>query len=123
MLKGRAEHGRRRRRGFAPNLADQDLAFDYIIEAPESGFRARPPDLPRHRRCRLEFFDGGTYRYKVGDRLERRGPGAGEYLVDLCERYPLISVEDGCAEDDWDTWKALTEAIGDRVQLVGDDLS
>ena len=68
-----------------------------------------------------EFYEDGRYR------LDRRGPelgsaGFADYLADLCDRYPIVSIEDGMAEDDWDGWAALTAALGDRVQLVGDDL-
>ena len=60
--------------------------------------------------------------YKAGETRERSGYQQVDYLVSLAEKYPIISIEDGIAEDDWDSWHALTEAIGDRVQLVGDDL-
>lgn len=109
--------------GFAPNLADQDLAFDYIVEAiQKAGYTAGKDVFLGIDAAATEFFDNGTYRYKVGDKLARTGPEQVEYLVSLTERYPLISIEDGCSEDDWDTWKALTDAIGDKVQIVGDDL-
>ncbi|MBC8065742.1 MAG: phosphopyruvate hydratase, partial [Chlorobia bacterium] len=109
--------------GFAPNLADQDLAFDYIIEAiQKAGYTPGKQIFLGIDAAASEFYQGGKYRYKVGDMLERSGAQQVEYLVSLTEKYPLISIEDGCAEDDWDTWKALTDAIGDKVQLVGDDL-
>ncbi len=109
--------------GFAPNLADQDLAFDYIIEAiQKAGYSPGKQVFLGIDAAATEFFEGGKYRYKVGDKLERSGAEQVEYLVSLTEKYPLISIEDGCSEDDWDTWKALTDAIGDKVQIVGDDL-
>ena len=109
--------------GFAPNLADQDLAFDYIIEAiQKAGYTPGKQVYLGIDAAATEFFSDGKYRYKVGDKLERSGQEQVEYLVSLTEKYPLISIEDGCAEDDWDSWHALTSAIGDRVQLVGDDL-
>jgi enolase len=109
--------------GFAPNLADQDLAFDYIIEAiQKAGYEPGKQVYLGIDAAATEFFKGGKYRYKVGDKLERSGAEQVDYLVRLADKYPLISIEDGCAEDDWDTWKALTDALGDRVQLVGDDL-
>jgi enolase len=109
--------------GFAPNLADQDLAFDYILEAiQKAGYTPGKQVFLGIDAAATEFYEGGKYRYKVGDKLERSGPEQVEYLVSLTEKYPLISIEDGCSEDDWDTWKALTDAIGDKVQLVGDDL-
>jgi enolase len=109
--------------GFAPNLESQDLAFDYIIEAIQKAGYTPGKDLYLGiDAAATEFFEGGTYRYKAGAVRERSGAQQVDYLVSLAEKYPLISIEDGCSEDDWDTWKALTEAIGDRVQLVGDDL-
>ena len=109
--------------GFAPNLPDQDLAFDYILEAiQKAGYKPGSQVFLGIDAAATEFYDNGTYRYKVGDKLARTGSEQVEYLVSLTEKYPLISIEDGCAEDDWDTWHALTTAIGDRVQLVGDDL-
>ena len=109
--------------GFAPNLADQDLAFDFIIEAiQKSGYEPGKQIFLGIDAAATEFYEGGKYRYKVGDKLERSGAEQVDYLVSLAEKYPLISIEDGCAEDDWDSWKALTDALGDRVQLVGDDL-
>ncbi len=109
--------------GFAPNLSDQTLAFDYIIEAiQKAGYKPGSQVFLGIDAAATEFFSNGAYRYKVGDKLERSGPEQVDYLVSLTEKYPLISIEDGCAEDDWDSWQALTAAVGDRVQLVGDDL-
>ncbi len=109
--------------GFAPNLENQDLAFDYILEAiQKAGYEPGKQIYLGIDAAATEFFDSGTYRYKAGDKRERSGSEQVDYLVSLTEKYPLISIEDGCSEDDWDTWKALTDAIGDRVQLVGDDL-
>jgi enolase len=109
--------------GFAPNLANQDLAFDFILEAiQKAGYTPGKQVFLGIDAAATEFFSDGKYRYKAGDKTERSGPEQVEYLASLAERYPLISIEDGCAEDDWDSWKALTDAIGDRVQLVGDDL-
>lgn len=109
--------------GFAPNLSDQDMAFDYIIEAiQKAGYTAGGDIWLGIDAAATEFFEGGVYKYKAGDFSERTGPQQVDYLVSLCDKYPLISVEDGCSEEDWDTWKALTDAVGSRVQLVGDDL-
>lgn len=109
--------------GFAPNLENQDLAFDYILEAiNKAGYSAGKQVFLGIDAATTEFYDNGTYKYKAGDKLVRSGAEQVEYLVSLTEKYPLISIEDGCSEDDWDTWKALTDAIGDKVQLVGDDL-
>lgn len=109
--------------GFAPNLESQELAFDYILEAIDlAGYKAGKDVWLGIDAAATEFFVDGKYRYKAGDVRERTGAQQVEYLAGLCAKYPILSVEDGVAEDDWDTWKALTDAIGDRVQLVGDDL-
>ncbi|OWU65148.1 MAG: phosphopyruvate hydratase [Armatimonadetes bacterium Cent15-Ar3] len=107
--------------GFAPNLANQDEAFDLILVAiKEAGYEAGKDVFLGIDAAATEFFDGTTYNYSDGRKLT--GPEQCAYLVDLCNRYPLISIEDGCSEEDWATWKAVTDALGDRVQLVGDDL-
>jgi enolase len=109
--------------GFAPNLQDQDMALDYIVEAVQKAGYAPGEDVWLGLDCAAtEFFEGGTYRYRAGDVRERSGAQQVEYLASLCERYPIISVEDGCSEEDWDAWRGLTDALGERVQLVGDDL-
>lgn len=109
--------------GFAPNLESQELAFDYIIEAIQKAAYTPGKEIwlgidP----AASEFYEGGKYHYKAGAVRERTGPQQVAYLAELSEKYPIISIEDGCAEEDWDTWKALTDAIGDKVQIVGDDL-
>lgn len=109
--------------GFAPNLESQDLAFGYILEAIEkAGYTAGKQIWLGIDAAASEFYEGGKYVYKAGEMRERTGPQQVEYLTQLAHQYPIISIEDGCAEDDWDAWKSLTHAIGDRVQLVGDDL-
>jgi enolase len=109
--------------GFAPNLDDQDMAFDYIVEAiQKAGYKPGDQIWLGIDAAATEFYEGGKYRYKAGDMRERTGPQQVDYLARLCEKYPIISVEDGCSEEDWDTWKALTDAVSDKVQLVGDDL-
>lgn len=109
--------------GFAPNLADQDMAFDYLIEAiQKAGYTAGEDMWLGIDAAASEFYKGGKYHYKAGDLRERTGAQQVDYLVKLSEKYPIISMEDGLNEEDWDSWKALTAAIGDKVQLVGDDL-
>ncbi len=109
--------------GFAPNLESQDHAFDYIVQAiQKAGYEPGKEIWLGIDAAASEFYKDGKYRYKAGSVRERTGPQQVEYLVGLADKYPIISIEDGCAEDDWDTWKALTEALGDRIQLVGDDL-
>lgn len=109
--------------GFAPNLESQELAFDYIIEAIQStGFTPGKEIWLGIDAAATEFFENGKYIYKAGAVRERTGAQQVEYLAGLAEKYPIISMEDGCSEEDWDTWKALTDAIGNKVQIVGDDL-
>ncbi len=109
--------------GFAPNLETQELAFDYLLEAIEkAGYRAGDQIWLGIDAASTEFYEGGVYRYKAGDVRERSVAQQVEYLAGLCEKYPILSIEDGCSEEDWEGWKALTEAVGRKVQLVGDDL-
>ena len=107
--------------GFAPNLANQDTAFDYILEAiAAAGYTAGSQVYLGIDAAATEFFSDGAYRYKNGD---VKSPAQQvEYLQGLCAKYPLLSIEDGCSEEDWEGWKLLTDAIGDKVQVVGDDL-
>ena len=109
--------------GFAPNLENQDNAFDLLLDAiQQAGYEPGKDIWLGIDAAATEFFKDGKYVYKAGDVRERSGAQQVEYLVSLCEKYPLISVEDGIAEDDWASWGELTKAIGDKVQLVGDDL-
>jgi enolase len=109
--------------GFAPNLENQDMAFDLLIEAiQQAGYTAGDQIWLGIDAAATEFYEGGRYVYKAGEMRERTGAQQVDYLAGLCDKYPILSIEDGCSEEDWDTWKALTDAIGDRVQLVGDDL-
>jgi enolase 1/2/3 len=104
--------------GFAPDLGSSTEAIDAILEAAErAGHRdyvaiALDP-------AASEFFSDGSYRFEG---READGRGMCDFYGELAERYPLVSVEDGISEDDWDAWRALTERLGDRVQLVGDDV-
>jgi enolase len=104
--------------GFAPDLGSSEEAIEAILEAAERvGHRdnvaiALDP-------ASTEFFRDGAYRFEG---REVDGPGMADFYAGLAERFPVVSVEDGLAEDDWDTWQALTERLGDRLQLVGDDL-
>lgn len=109
--------------GFAPNLESQDDAFGYLIEAiQKAGYKPGKDIWLGIDAAASEFFKGGKYVYKAGAMKERSGAQQVEYLVSLAEKYPLISIEDGCSEEDWDSWKALTDALGNKVQIVGDDL-
>lgn len=107
--------------GFAPNLPDQDQAFDLLIEAIQiAGYEPGVQMYLGIDAAATEFFENGHYVYKNGEK--KSGEEQVAYLVSLAEKYPLISIEDGLAEDDWASWALLTQQIGDRVQLVGDDL-
>lgn len=111
--------------GFAPNLDDQDMAFDFLIEAiQKAGYDAGDDIWLGIDAAATEFYNGATksYEYKADDNRQRSGAQQVDYLVGLCEKYPIISIEDGLSEDDWDAWKGLTDAVGNKVQLVGDDL-
>ena len=109
--------------GFAPNLESQDSAFDYLVDAIQLAGLKPGEDVWLGIDCAAtEFYEDGKYVYKSGSDRSRSGSQQVDYLTSLTEKYPIISIEDGCSEDDWDTWKALTDAIGGRVQIVGDDL-
>jgi len=108
--------------GFAPGIGSTREAPDFIVGAVEKAGHAPGDDV----RLALdvastEFFEDGRYRL-AGEGLALDGDGMAEYLARLVADYPIVSIEDGMAEDDWQGWKALTDAVGDRCQLVGDDL-
>jgi enolase len=108
--------------GFAPNLASADAALAFIVKAIEAaGYKPGEDVVLALDAAATEFFKDGKYVMSG----EGKTLGSGEmvrYLAELCQRYPIVSIEDGMAEDDWEGWKALTEELGSRVQLVGDDL-
>ena len=104
--------------GFAPDLASSDEAIEAILEAAErAGHRERVAIALDP--AATEFYDSGLYRFEG---REENGDGMAAFYGGLAGRYPLVSVEDGVAEDDWDAWQTLTEQLGGRLQLVGDDL-
>jgi len=108
--------------GFAPNLPTNEEALRLLVAAIERAGYAPGDDIALALDCAAtEFFADGTYDL-AGEGRKFSSAEFGEYLADLCERYPIISVEDGMAEDDWDGWLGLTQRLGARVQLVGDDL-
>jgi enolase len=108
--------------GFAPNLASNEEAVQLLLVAIEqAGFTPGEDLAIALDVASSEFYDAGTYRL-AGEGRDLPGAAMAELLAQLCDRYPIVSVEDGMAEDDWDGWRALTDAVGDRVQLVGDDL-
>ncbi len=108
--------------GFAPNLASADDALKFIMTSIEKAGYKPGEDVYLGLDCAAtEFFKGGVYDM-AGEGKKRQPEEMAKYLADLAARYPIISIEDGMSEDDWDGWKALTDAVGDKVQLVGDDL-
>ncbi|MFM9940298.1 MAG: phosphopyruvate hydratase, partial [Hyphomicrobiaceae bacterium] len=108
--------------GFAPNLKSADEALGFIMKSIEGAGYKPGDDVVLALDCAAtEFFKDGRYALE-GEGKTLDGPGMAAYLADLVARYPVISIEDGMSEDDWDGWKALTERVGARCQLVGDDL-
>ncbi|MCL1627762.1 phosphopyruvate hydratase [Roseibaca sp. V10] len=108
--------------GFAPNLSSTRDALDFILKAIEKAGYKPGQDIYLALDCAsTEYFKDGKYEM-AGEGLSLTAAENVEYLAKLCDDYPIISIEDGCAEDDWDGWKLLTDRLGDRVQLVGDDL-
>jgi enolase len=108
--------------GFAPNLPSNEEAVKVLVEAIEKTGRAPGDDVAiALDAAASEFYRDGSYELAGESRSLPAAEFAG-YLADLCSRYPIISVEDGMSEDDWDGWAALTAALRDRVQLVGDDV-
>lgn len=108
--------------GFAPGLKSAEAALDFIVESIEqAGFRPGS-DIALGLDCAAtEFFKNGTYIYE-GEGVKRDAKAQAEYLARLIRDYPIISIEDGMAEDDWEGWRQLTDLVGGRCQLVGDDL-
>lgn len=111
--------------GFAPNLSSASEALDVIATAVgNAGYKFGEEVFIALDVAASEFYDKttGNYTFKKSDGSVRSGADMVEFYKDLCANYPIISIEDGCAENDWDGWKLLTDALGDKVQLVGDDL-
>jgi len=108
--------------GFAPNLESNEAAIQLLLEAIGAVGLAPGDEMALALDvASTEFFRDGEY-VLAGEGRSLSPAGMVDYLADLSARYPIVSIEDGMAEDDWDGWAALTEALGDRVQLVGDDL-
>ena len=108
--------------GFAPNLPSAEAALDFIMKAIESaGFKPGVDVLLGADCAATEFFKDGKYVYE-GEKITRSIDQQVDYLAKLASAYPIVTIEDGMAEDDWAGWKKLTEAIGKKIQLVGDDL-
>src|SRR5205814_9439676 len=109
--------------GFAPNLKSNEEAIETILEAiGQSGYQAGVDVLLALDPAASEFYDGSAYVFKKSDGRKLSSNEMIAYWKGWAEKYPIISIEDGMAENDWDGWKSLTEALGQRLQLVGDDL-
>jgi enolase len=108
--------------GFAPDLPSNEAALEAIMEAIEiAGYKAGD-DITLALDCASsEFYKDGKY-VLAGEDRTMDAAGFADYLAELCDRYPIISIEDGMDESDWDGWKTLTDKLGDKIQLVGDDL-
>jgi enolase len=108
--------------GFAPNVAGNDEAIELILKAIESAGYTPGQDVVLGLDCASsEFFKNGKY-VLGSEKLELTSAGFADYLANLANKYPIISIEDGMAEGDWEGWKILTDKLGKSVQLVGDDL-
>jgi len=109
--------------GFAPNLRSNTEALEIMLVAIErAGYRAGEDIALALDAAASEFFAKGVYTLKAEAKKELDASAMVAFWTDLCGRFPIVSLEDGLAEDDWDGWRELTAALGDRLQLVGDDL-
>jgi len=109
--------------GFAPNLKSNEEAVETILEAVEkSGYKAGDNVMLALDPAASEFYKDGKYIFKKSDKRELSSEEMAAYWEDWCNKYPIISIEDGMAENDWNGWTNLTKAVGENVQLVGDDL-
>ncbi len=111
--------------GFAPNLKSNEEALEVILTAIEkAGYTPGDDVLIALDPAASEFYnkETGLYEFKWSDGSKRNSDEMVEYWAEWCEKYPIISIEDGLDENDWDGWKVLTESLGSKVQLVGDDL-
>ncbi len=110
--------------GFAPDLRSNDEAIEVVLQAIEkTGFKASHNDVAiALDPASSEFFSDGKYVFKKGDKSSRSSAEMVDYWVKWANQYPIVSIEDGLAENDWDGWKLLNQKLGQKVQLVGDDL-
>jgi enolase len=108
--------------GFAPNLKSAEAALDFIMQAiAKAGYKPGDDVMLALDCAATEFFKDGTYIYE-GEGKKRIPDEMVKVYAGLCKRYPIVSIEDGMSEDDWEGWKILTDLIGEKCQLVGDDL-
>jgi enolase len=109
--------------GFAPNLRSNEEAVETILESiNNAGYSAGTDCLLALDPAASEFYDGQAYVFKKSDKRKLSSEQMVDYWISWCDQYPIVSIEDGMAENDWDGWKLLTDKLGKRVQLVGDDL-
>ena len=111
--------------GFAPNLANNTEPLEVIVKAiSKAGYRPGKDVFIALDPAASEFYDAGAKRYvfKKSDKTSRTSEEMVDFYAGLCKKFPIISIEDGLAENDWSGWKLLTDKIGDKIQLVGDDL-
>lgn len=109
--------------GFAPNLATHEEALDVILEAiAKAGYKPGVDIAIALDPATSEIFDNGAYVFKKGDKSRRTAQQMVDYWSAWCAKYPIVSIEDGLAENDWAGWKKLTDTLGSKIQLVGDDL-
>ncbi len=110
--------------GFAPDLATNEEAIKVIMEAIEdAGYEPGKDIKIALDAAASEFYDSNSNKYKLsGEGVEKTADELVDYYADLCNRYPIVSIEDGFSEDDWDGWKKMTDKLGSKVQIVGDDL-
>lgn len=110
--------------GFAPKLDSTEAAIEAILLAVKNaGYKAGKQIVLALDVASSEFYSGkGTYTFKKSTGKKLSGDALIDFYVKLCKKYPIVSIEDGCDEGDWGNWKKLTEKLGDKVQLVGDDL-
>jgi enolase len=110
--------------GFAPKLESTEAAIEVILQAiKDAGYKAGKQINLALDAAASEFYTGNeTYTFKKSDGRKLTGDEMVAFYVELCAKYPIVSIEDGCAEGDWVTWKKLTDKLGDKIQIVGDDL-
>ena len=111
--------------GFAPNIQSNEEAIEIVLRAIEkAGYRPGEDMFIAMDAATSEFYDEktGLYTFKKSDGKIFTGDEMVNYWAEWCKKYPIVSIEDGCAEDDWASWKKLTDAVGSKVKLVGDDL-
>jgi len=109
--------------GFAPNIKSNEEAIEIVIQAIEkAGYKPGEDIFIAMDAAASEFYENGVYHFKKSDGRKLSSQEMADYWTDWVNKYPIISIEDGMDEDDWDGWKASTDAIGHKCQLVGDDL-